>query len=95
MTWVKRPSAKTSIIVSATTAQKPFAASAEVKVTDKDGKPVRNANLILKGLGSASLNRTEINGVTVLTRGKGASGEIEGPTRVTEEAVASFAETTS
>jgi len=56
-----------SIIVSATTAQNPFAVSATVKVTDSDGNPVRNANVILKGLGGAASNTTDINGVTVLT----------------------------
>lgn len=61
-----------SIIVSATTAQNPFAVSAEVKVTDKDGNPVRNANVILKGLGGAASNTTNINGVTVLTTPAGA-----------------------
>lgn len=61
-----------SIIVSATTAQNPFAVSAEVRVTDKDGNPVRNANVILKGLGGAASNTTNINGVTVLTTPAGA-----------------------
>jgi hypothetical protein len=56
-----------SIIVSATTAQNPFAVSAEVRVTDKDGSPVRGANVILKGLGGVASNTTNINGVTVLT----------------------------
>ncbi|AKB79805.1 hypothetical protein MSHOH_3322 [Methanosarcina horonobensis HB-1 = JCM 15518] len=56
-----------SIIVGATTAQNPFAVSAVVKVTDKDGNPVRDANVILKGLGGAASNTTDINGVTVLT----------------------------
>jgi hypothetical protein len=56
-----------SIIVSATTAENPFAVSAMIKVTDKDGNPVRDANVILKGLGGAASNTTDINGVTVLT----------------------------
>jgi hypothetical protein len=56
-----------SIIVSATVAENPFAVSAVIKVTDKDGSPVRDANVILKGLGGAASNTTDINGVTVLT----------------------------
>ena len=56
-----------SIIVGATVAENPFAVSAVIKVTDKDGSPVRNANVILKGLGGAASNTTDINGVTVLT----------------------------
>lgn len=56
-----------SIIVDATTAQNSFAVSAEIKVTDKDGNPVRDANVVLRGLGGAASNQTDINGVTVLT----------------------------
>lgn len=56
-----------SIIISATTAQNPFAVSAVVKVTDKDGNPVRDANVVLRGLGGAASNKTDINGITVLT----------------------------
>jgi hypothetical protein len=61
-----------SIIVSSTTAQNPFTVSSEVRVTDKDGNPVRNANVILKGLGGVASNTTDINGVTVLTTPPGA-----------------------
>jgi len=56
-----------SIIVGATVAENPFAVSTVIKVTDKDGSPVRNANVILKGLGGAASNTTDINGITVLT----------------------------
>ncbi|MDY9927560.1 carboxypeptidase regulatory-like domain-containing protein [Methanosarcina sp.] len=56
-----------SIIVGATAAENPFAVSAVIKVTDKDGSPVRGANVILKGLGGAASNTTDINGITVLT----------------------------
>ncbi|AAM31720.1 Ig-like domain-containing protein [Methanosarcina mazei] len=61
-----------SIIVSSTTAQNPFTVSSEVRVTDKDGNPVRNANVILKGLGGVASNTTDINGATVLTTPAGA-----------------------
>ncbi|WP_410508926.1 Ig-like domain-containing protein [Methanosarcina hadiensis] len=56
-----------SIIVNAATAQNPFSVSAEIRVTDKDGNPVRNANVILKGLGGVASSTTDINGVAVLT----------------------------
>jgi hypothetical protein len=56
-----------SIIVSSTVAEAPFAVSATIKVTDKDGNPVRDANVVLRGLGGAASNTTDINGVTVLT----------------------------
>jgi hypothetical protein len=56
-----------SIIVDATTAQNSFAVSATIKVTDKDGNPVRDANVVLRGLGGAASNTTDINGRTVLT----------------------------
>lgn len=56
-----------SIIVSAATAENPFAISTEVRVTDKDGNPVRDANVILKGLGGVASSTTDINGVAVLT----------------------------
>ncbi|MDW5551976.1 Ig-like domain-containing protein [Methanosarcina sp.] len=56
-----------SIIVSASTAENPFAVTAVVKITDSDGNPVRNANVILRGLGGAASNTTDANGVTFLT----------------------------
>lgn len=61
-----------SIIVSATTAENPFAVSAEVRVTDKDGNPVRDANVVLKGLGGVASSTTDIDGATVLTTPPGA-----------------------
>lgn len=56
-----------SIIVDARTAENPFAITVVVKATDKDGNPVRNANVILKGLGGAASNTTGADGVTYLT----------------------------
>jgi hypothetical protein len=56
-----------SIIVSASTAENPFAITAVVKITDSDGNPVRNANVILRGLGGAASNTTDANGGTFLT----------------------------
>jgi hypothetical protein len=56
-----------SIIVSASTAENPFVVTVVVKATDSDGNPVRNANVILRGLGGAASNTTDANGVTFLT----------------------------
>jgi hypothetical protein len=56
-----------SIVVNANTAANPFGVTVMVKVTDKDGSPVRKANVILRGLGGAASNTTDINGISVLT----------------------------
>ena len=56
-----------SIVVNANTATNPFGVTVMVKVTDKDGSPVRKANVILRGLGGAASNTTDINGISVLT----------------------------
>jgi hypothetical protein len=56
-----------SIVVNARTAENPFAITVSVKVTDDDGNPVRNANVILMGLGGAASNTTDINGLSTLT----------------------------
>lgn len=56
-----------SIVVNARTAENPFAITASVKVTDSDGNPVRNANIILSGLGGAASSTTDVNGLSVLT----------------------------
>jgi hypothetical protein len=61
-----------SIIVDSGTAQNPFAISVTVKATDKDGNPVRNANVILRGLGGAASNTTDINGIAILTTANNA-----------------------
>ena len=56
-----------SIVVNSGTAANPFAVTVMVKVTDKDGNPVRKANVILSGLGGAASNTTDVNGGSVLT----------------------------
>ena len=56
-----------SIVVNANTATNPFGVIVMVKVTDKDGNPVRNANVVLRGLGGEASNITDINGISVLT----------------------------
>jgi len=55
-----------SIIVDAKTAEDPFAITLMVKVTDKDGNPVRGANAMLSGLGGTASNTTDVNGVSYL-----------------------------
>ncbi len=56
-----------SIVVNANTAENPFGVTVMVKATDKDGNPVRNANVILRGLGGEASNTTDLNGISVLT----------------------------
>jgi hypothetical protein len=56
-----------SIIVNSQTAENPFAITVVVKATDQDGNPVRNANVILMGLGGAASNTTGADGITYLT----------------------------
>jgi hypothetical protein len=56
-----------SIVVNANTAANPFGVTVMVKATDKDGNPVRNANVVLRGLGGTASNTTDINGISVLT----------------------------
>ena len=43
-----------SIIVDSSTAENSLAITVVVKATDNDGNPVRNANVILRGLGGAA-----------------------------------------
>jgi hypothetical protein len=61
-----------SIIVDSGTAENPFAITVTVRATDKDGNPVRNANVILRGLGGAASNTTDVNGISVLTTANSA-----------------------
>jgi hypothetical protein len=61
-----------SIIVDSKTAEAPFSITVVVKATDKDGNPVRNANVILRGLGGAASNTTGIDGITFLTTAENA-----------------------
>jgi hypothetical protein len=56
-----------SIVVNANAAENPFGVTVMVKATDKDGNPVRNANVILRGLGGTASSTTDINGISTLT----------------------------
>ena len=68
-----------SIVVNANTAANPFGVTVMVKVTDKDGSPVRKANVILRGLGGAASNTTDINRISVLTTPDTALVRLEPP----------------
>jgi len=68
-----------SIVVNANKAANPFGVTVMVKVTDKDGSPVRKANVILRGLGGAASNTTDINGISVLTTPDTALVRLEPP----------------
>jgi hypothetical protein len=61
-----------SIIADSKTAENPFAITVVVKATDKDGNPVRNVNVILRGLGGAASNTMGIDGTTFLTTAENA-----------------------
>ncbi|HII01170.1 TPA: carboxypeptidase regulatory-like domain-containing protein [Methanosarcinaceae archaeon] len=66
-----------SIIVSADVAETPFGVTVKIKATDQDGNPVRDANVVLTGLGGAASNNTDINGITVLTTQEGAMPRLD------------------
>jgi hypothetical protein len=61
-----------SIIINANAAENPFGVTVVVKVTDKDGNPVRDANVVLSGLGGAASSTTDINGISTLTTAESA-----------------------
>ena len=66
-----------SIIVSADNATVPFGVTVQIRATDQDGNPVRDANVVLTGLGGAASNTTDINGITVLTTPDGAKPRLD------------------
>ncbi len=59
-------SAGNTIVVDAVTAQNPLTVVVKIKATDPDGNPVRDANVVLRGLGGVATNNTDINGMTTL-----------------------------
>ncbi|MCD4702750.1 MAG: carboxypeptidase regulatory-like domain-containing protein [Methanosarcinaceae archaeon] len=56
-----------TIIVDAVTAQNPLTILVKIRAMDPDGEPVRDANVVLRGLGGVATNSTDINGETTLT----------------------------
>jgi hypothetical protein len=55
-----------TVIVDSTIAQSPFAVEVKVTAKDPDGYPVRDANVVLRGLGGVATNVTDDNGCCVL-----------------------------
>ncbi len=66
-----------SIIVDSKTAENPFAITVVVKATDQDGNPVRNANVILRGLGGAASSTTDAEGIATLTTPQNAEVRLD------------------
>ncbi len=60
------PTSGNTIIVDAVTAQNPLTILVKIQAMDPDGEPVRDANVVLRGLGGVATNNTDINGETTL-----------------------------
>lgn len=71
------PQEGNSVIVDANTAENPFAITVVVKATDSDGNPVRNANVILRGLGGAASSTTDADGSATLTTPQNAEVRLD------------------
>lgn len=56
-----------TVIVDSTTASAPFIMDVAISVVDPDGYPVRNANVVLRGLGGVATGVTNDNGQCTLT----------------------------
>ena len=55
-----------TVIVDAVTAQNALTLLVKITATDPDGNPVRDANVVLRGLGGVATNTTDINGIAML-----------------------------
>ncbi|HJH31023.1 MAG TPA: carboxypeptidase regulatory-like domain-containing protein [Methanosarcinaceae archaeon] len=55
-----------TVIVDALTAKNALTLVVKTTVTDPDGNPVRDANVVLRGLGGVATNTTDINGEAML-----------------------------
>lgn len=64
-----------TIIVASATASSPFAIDVELSVTDPDGYPVRDANVVLRGLGGVATSVTDDTGYCKLTTSSTANGD--------------------
>ena len=62
-----------AVIVDSATAQNPFYVRVTVSATDTDGNPVRDASVVLRGLGGVATNTTGNDGKTVLITNPGNS----------------------
>ncbi|MGP8337540.1 MAG: carboxypeptidase regulatory-like domain-containing protein [Methanosarcinaceae archaeon] len=56
-----------TIIVGASAAQNPLVIKVVITATDPDGNPVRDANVVLRGLGGVATSTTGIDGTATLT----------------------------
>ena len=55
-----------TVIVDAATAVDPLVLEVKITATDPDGNPVRDANVVLRGLGGVATSTTDIDGAAVL-----------------------------
>ncbi|MCL7410650.1 MAG: carboxypeptidase regulatory-like domain-containing protein [Methanosarcinaceae archaeon] len=55
-----------TVIVDALTAQNALTLVVKITANDPDGNPVRDANVVLRGLGGVATNTTDINGIATL-----------------------------
>lgn len=56
-----------TVIIGSTIASSPFAIDVMISVADPDGYPVRDANVVLRGLGGVATNITDDNGRCLLS----------------------------
>ncbi|TGC08139.1 carboxypeptidase-like regulatory domain-containing protein [Methanolobus halotolerans] len=69
------PNPGNTVIIDSTTANSPFAIDVELSVTDPDGYPVRDANVVLRGLGGVATSVTDDTGYCKLTTSNTTSGD--------------------
>ena len=63
-----------TIIVDSAVAKSPFVVEVKVSAKDPDGYPVRDANVVLRGLGGVATNVTDDNGCCTLITDSSNSG---------------------
>lgn len=67
------PSPGNTVIVDSTTATSPFDIDVAISVSDPDGYPVRDANVVLRGLGGVATGTTDDYGDCSLSTATGGS----------------------
>lgn len=63
-----------TVIVDSSIAQSPFTVEVKVTAKDPDGYPVRDANVVLRGLGGVATNVTDDSGSCVLITDSSSNG---------------------
>ncbi len=63
-----------TVIVDSTVASSPFTVITKISVKDPDGYPVRDANVVLRGLGGVATNVTDDTGCCVLVTDSSSNG---------------------